>query len=127
MQFCATLEDNILRVQKVVANCTITNVVLGSVKVSNTLAFTGSDSAAAETARGEVATALARSDGSGSANYFGTSFGSVTVSDVKSTTTTNPQGMISGSMHIVAPATKHSWSTVFVLLLTNTYSHVALR
>lgn len=58
--------------------------------MSNTLAFTGSDSAAAEAARASVATALSSSNGS--ADYFGTSFGDVTVSNVEATTTTNPTG-----------------------------------
>ena len=99
MQFCTTLEANILIVQGVVTNCTITNVVLGSVKVSNTLAFTGSDSTAAEAARASVATALSSSNGA--ADYFGTSFGDVTVSDVQSTTTTNPTGKSSASMNSI--------------------------
>ena len=89
LQFCSTLEANILRVQGVVTNCTITSVVLGSVKVSNTLAFTGSDAAAAEAARNSVATALASTN---TADYFGTSFGTVSVSDVASTNSANPQG-----------------------------------
>lgn len=82
--------------QGVVANCTITSVVLGSVKVANTLAFTGSDTTAAEAARASVATAL--SSGTANANYFGNSFGTVSVSDVKATTTTNPTGKPSDSM-----------------------------
>ena len=89
LQFCRTLEANILRVQGVVANCSITNIVLGSVKVSNTLAFTGSDATAAEAARDSVATALASTN---SADYFGTSFGTVSVSDIASTTSANPEG-----------------------------------
>ena len=83
------LEANILKVQGVVANCTVTNVVLGSIKVSNTLAFTGSDTAAAEAARNSVATALSSS---GTADYFGDSFGDVSISDVKTVTTLNPAG-----------------------------------
>lgn len=85
--------------QGVISNCTITNVVLGSVKVSNTLAFTGSDSTAAEAARASVATAL--TSGTGNANYFGDSFGTVTVSDVKATTTTNPTGKPLSDVHLM--------------------------
>lgn len=92
LQFCAVLEANILKTQGVVANCTITSVVLGSVKVSNTLAFTGSDSTAAEAARNSVATALSSSN---SADYFGTTFGQVSVSDVATVTTANPTGVSS--------------------------------
>lgn len=89
LQFCAVLEANILKVQGVVANCTITSVVLGSIRVSNTLAFTGSDPAAAEAARNSVATALSSS---GTADYFGDSFGEVSVSNVATVTTYNPTG-----------------------------------
>lgn len=98
-RFCSTLEANILKVQGVVANCTITSVVLGSVKVANTLAFTGSDATAAEAARASVATAL--SSGTANADYFGNSFGTVSVSDVKATTTTNPTAK-SGSVALGA-------------------------
>lgn len=65
--------------------------MLGSVKVSNTLAFTGSDTAAAEAARDSVATALSSSDST--ADYFGNTFGEVSVSDLKTVTTSNPTGM----------------------------------
>ena len=90
LQFCAVLEANILKAQGVVANCTISSVVLGSVKVSNTLAFTGSDTAAAEAARNSVATALSSSD---STSYFGNTFGEVSVSNVETVTTANPTGV----------------------------------
>lgn len=92
LQFCSVLAANILKAQGVVANCTITNVVLGSVKVSNTLAFTGSDTAAAEAARNSVATALSSTD---STDYFGTTFGDVSVSDIATVTTANPTGVSS--------------------------------
>lgn len=91
LQFCAVLEANILKVQGVVANCTITSVVLGSIRVSNTIAFTGSDPAAAEAARNSVATALSSS---GTADYFGDSFGEVSVSNVATVTTFNPAGKL---------------------------------
>lgn len=92
LQFCSVLAANILKAQGVVANCTVTNVVLGSVKVSNTLAFTGSDTAAAEAARDSVATALSSTD---STDYFGTTFGDVSVSDIATVTTANPTGVSS--------------------------------
>ena len=87
VQFTSTLEANILRVQGVVANCTVTKVELGSIKVSNTIAFPGADASAAAAARDSVATALSSSN---VADYFGTSFGTVAVSDVQSTTAANP-------------------------------------
>lgn len=89
LQFTSTLEANILRVQGVVANCTVTKVELGSIKVTNTIAFPGADEEAATAARNTVATALSSSN---VAEYFGTSFGTVAVSNVQSTTSANPTG-----------------------------------
>lgn len=86
-RFTSTLEANILRVQGVVANCTVTKVELGSIKVTNTIAFPGADEAAATAARDSVATALSSSN---AVDYFGTSFGEVTVSNVETTTAANP-------------------------------------
>ncbi len=67
-------------------NVTINNVVLGSISVSNTIAFTAADSIVA--AAGQ--TALAQALSSGDVSLFGTTFGPVTVSDVKQANATNP-------------------------------------
>lgn len=67
-------------------NVTISNVVLGSISVSNTIAFTAADSIAA--AAGQ--TALAQALSSGDVSLFGTTFGPVTVSGVKEANATNP-------------------------------------
>jgi len=55
LQFVNTLETNILTSIGSVVNVTITNVVLGSISVSNTIAFTAADSIAA--AAGQTALA----------------------------------------------------------------------
>jgi small-conductance mechanosensitive channel len=86
LQFVNTLETNILTSIGSVVNVTITNVVLGSISVSNTIAFTAADSIAA--AAGQ--TALAQALSSGDVSLFGTTFGPVTVSDVKQANATNP-------------------------------------
>ncbi|DBB09875.1 TPA: hypothetical protein ACH3X3_001488 [Trebouxia sp. C0006] len=85
-QFVNTLETNILTSIGSLVNVTITNVVLGSISVSNTIAFTDADSLAA--AAGQ--TALAQALSSGDVSLFGTTFGSVTVSNVKQANATNP-------------------------------------
>lgn len=86
LQFVNTLETNILTSIGSLVNVTITNVVLGSISVSNTIAFTDADSLAA--AAGQ--TALAQALSSGDVSLFGTTFGSVTVSNVKQANATNP-------------------------------------
>lgn len=57
--------------------------------MSNTITFPGADASAATAARDSVATALS---GNNVADYFGSSFGQVTVSSVQSTTAANPTG-----------------------------------
>lgn len=90
LQFTSTIEANILKVQHVVANCTVTKVVQGSVIVSNTIAFPGADATVAQQARDSVAMALSSNSASSLASYFGTSFGTVSVANVQSTTAANP-------------------------------------
>ena len=51
VQFVNTMEANILDILRVVANVTINNVTPGSIKVDNSVAFTGADAAAAATAQ----------------------------------------------------------------------------
>lgn len=96
LQFTNTIEANILLATGQVANATITRVETGSIEVWNTIAFTGGDSAAATAARDSVFSALSSS--TNLANYFGSSFGGVTVSSVQSTNSSNP----SCSMAILA-------------------------
>ena len=55
MQFVNTTEANILDILRVVANVTINNVTPGSIKVDNSVAFTGADAAAAATAQTQFA------------------------------------------------------------------------
>ncbi|DBB16733.1 hypothetical protein WJX82_001283 [Trebouxia sp. C0006] len=84
-RFITTLEANILKLLDVLANVTIDSVVASSVSVTDTISFTGADSTAATEARDALVTALT----SGDSSIFGTSFGSVTVSSVLSTNSTN--------------------------------------
>jgi len=89
-RYISTLEESILASLKVVSNVTIDSIKAGSVVVSNTVAFTGADGAAAATS---LSTALAsNSNGGYVSTLFGSSFGSVTVdpASVSETTTTNP-------------------------------------
>lgn len=88
LQFANTIEANILLATGQVANATITRVETGSIGVWNTIAFTGGDSAAATAARDSVFSALSSS--TNLANYFGSSFGDVTVSSVQSTNSSDP-------------------------------------
>lgn len=88
--FTSTIEANILQVQNVLANCTVTKVVQGSVVVSNTIAFPGADVTLAQKARDSVYAALASNSPASLASYFGNNFGTVSVADVKSTNATNP-------------------------------------
>lgn len=90
LQFVNTLETNILTSIGSLVNVTITNVVLGSISVSNTIAFTDADSLAA--AAGQ--TALAQALSSGDVSLFGTTFGAVTVSNVKQANATNPGKLV---------------------------------
>lgn len=85
MQFVEALEANILKLLDVLANVTIDSVVASSVSVADTISFTGADSTAATEARDALVTALS----SGDTSIFGTSFGTVTVSSVSSTNSTN--------------------------------------
>ncbi len=87
LHFVKTLETNTSAEVDVVANVTITKVVLGSVVVTNTVALTGAHSASAVAARNALATVLQSGDVTA---IYGSSFGTVTVSGISSTTTSNP-------------------------------------
>ena len=97
VQFIVTLEANILAQIKAVVNVTITQVVPGSVKVSSSVAFTGADSAGAVDAQTALTNVLKSGDVS---SIFGTTFGSVAVSDVAQTTASNPSKLTCLPMHI---------------------------
>ena len=86
LQFVTTLEANILSLLDVLTNVTIDTVTQGSVNVEDTISFTGSDSSAATSAQEALYTALT----SGDTSIFGSSFGTVTVSSVASTNSSNP-------------------------------------
>ena len=86
MQFVSTLEANIEAQIGTPVNVIITSVVAGSVKVTNSVAFTGADSAAALAGQSALAAVLK----SGDVSIFGTTFGSVAVSGVTLTTAANP-------------------------------------
>ena len=90
LQFINTLQANILLATGQVANATITKIETGSVKVSNTIAFTGNDTTAATAARDTVFSALSSTSSSDLTKIFGTSFGAVTVSSPQSTVSNNP-------------------------------------
>ena len=94
LQFIATLESNIFKLLNALANVTIDSVVASSVKVGDTIAFTGSDSDAAAGARDALVTAL----NSGDTSVFGTSFGSVAVSGVSATNSSNPSKLVVGNI-----------------------------
>lgn len=87
LQFVETLETNILAEIDALVNVTISKVVLGSVSVSNTVAFTGADSQAALAGQGALADVLQSGDVS---SIFGSSFGTVAVSSVAKANATNP-------------------------------------
>ena len=83
----STLEANIFAKINALVNVTITNVVAGSVQVTNSVAFTGANSAAALAGQSALAAVLNSGDVS---DIFGTTFGSVTVSGVALGTASNP-------------------------------------
>ena len=88
LQFVTTLEANILTQINAITNVTVTKVVAGSIRVSHSVAFTGADSSAAVAGQGALATLLSSSNGVRS--IFGSTFGTVAVSNVTQTNTTNP-------------------------------------
>lgn len=83
----ATLEANIFAKINALVNITITKVVQGSVSVTNSAAFTASDSADALAGQSALADVLSSGDVS---SIFGDSFGTVTVSGVTKGNATNP-------------------------------------
>ena len=87
-QFVNTLEANIYASLGAVANVTIDSVTAGSIVVSDTIAFTGSDAEAASKARDTLVTTLSSADGVGT--IFGTSFGDVAVSSIQTADVPNP-------------------------------------
>ena len=87
LQFVNTLEANILTTIHAVTNVTITQVTTGSVIVANTVAFTGASNGAALAGQNALTSLLESSDVS---SIFGTSFGTVTVSNVTKANSTNP-------------------------------------
>ena len=90
LQFIATMETNILAKIDAIVNVTITQVVSGSAVVTSSVAFTGADSTAASAER----TALYQTLSSGDTTIFGTSFGSVVVSNVTEGTANNPSKLL---------------------------------
>lgn len=95
LQFVTTLEASIFAKIDAIVNVTITQVVDGSAVVSNTIAFTGVDSTAALA----ESTALTQTLSNGDYSIFGTSFGSVAVSDITQGNATNPSKL--KPMHVV--------------------------
>ena len=87
LQFVRVLEANIFSKINALVNVTITKVVAGSISVTNSAAFTSSDSAAALAGQSALADVLSSGDVS---SIFGTTFGSVTVSGITKGTVTNP-------------------------------------
>ncbi len=87
LQFVTTLETNIFAKINALVNVTITKVVQGSVSVTNSAAFTGSNSAEALAGQSALADVLNSGDVS---SIFGDSFGTVTVSGVTKGNATNP-------------------------------------
>lgn len=81
-----TLEANIFAKISAIVNVTITKVVLGSVSVTNSVAFTSADTDEAIAGQSALAATLS----SGDTTIFGTSFGTVVVSNVTEGNSTNP-------------------------------------
>ncbi len=79
MQFVETLETNIFAKINALVNVTIAKVVLGSVSVTDSVAFTSADNQAALAGQGALAAVLQSGDVS---SIFGTTFGTVAVSNV---------------------------------------------
>ena len=88
LQFCTTVQANILSTLNALSSCTVTDVTPGSVNVANTVAFTGSDSAAAEAAQKQLAAQLATP--AGITSVYGTGYGTVTVSKIQQDSVSNP-------------------------------------
>ena len=90
LQYCDTIEANILTSYGVVSSCIVGAVTPGSVVVPTTVAFNGENLDAATAAQAKFFSALKSSDNS----VFGSSYGTVSVdaSSIKSGTTANPEG-----------------------------------
>ena len=80
------MEANIFAKINAIVNVTVTKVVLGSISVTNTVAFTSGNTADALAGQRALVTTLS----SGDTTVFGTTFGSVAVSNVTQGNTTNP-------------------------------------
>ena len=87
LQFINTLEENIFAKINAVVNVTIDKVTMGSVLVANTVAFTGANAAGAIAGQDALSKVMTSGDVS---SIFGDSFGTVTVTEVKSIDATNP-------------------------------------
>lgn len=92
LQFCNTIQANILSTLNVPSTCTITDVTPGSVKVANTVAFTGSDLEAATAAQKSLASKLETTEGITS--VYGSGYGTVTVSSIKQDSVSNPSELL---------------------------------
>lgn len=80
------MEANIFAKINAVVNVTVTKVVLGSISVTNTVAFTSDNTADALAGQSALVATLS----SGDTTIFGTTFGSVAVSNVTQGSTSNP-------------------------------------
>ena len=88
LQFASTLEANILANLNVLSNVTATKVTGGSINVYNTVAFTGADANGATA--GQAAYANLMKTPTGISSIYGTTYGTVTVSNVTQTTGPSP-------------------------------------
>ncbi|KAL0027428.1 hypothetical protein WJX77_000156 [Trebouxia sp. C0004] len=86
-RFVKILETNAYIKTNAITNVTIDKVIMGSINVAHTFAFTAADSTAAVAGQSSLAEVLKSGD---AASIFGTSFGPVTVSNVTQQNTTNP-------------------------------------
>lgn len=80
------MEADIFAKINAIVNVTVSKVVLGSISVTNTVAFTSGNTADALAGQRALVTTLS----SGDTTMFGTTFGSVAVSNVTQGNTTNP-------------------------------------
>ncbi|DBB05417.1 TPA: hypothetical protein ACH3X1_012383 [Trebouxia sp. C0004] len=109
-RFVKILETNAYIKTNAITNVTIDKVIMGSINVAHTFAFTAADSTAAVAGQSSLAEVLKSGD---AASIFGTSFGPVTVSNVTQQNTTNPT--ISGAGAVFA-----TWTVVLAAMLTLT-------
>ena len=114
-----SLQANIFAELHVLSNVTITKVTPGSINVANSVAFTGRDSDSA--AAGSAAYANLMTSDDGIMAIYGTTFGTVTVSDIKLTNTTNPSEFL-----CIVQSHAMSCTSFHAIIASNAQHHMLL-